>query len=139
MSKLAEHEPDGCAAHGCAKPAKSKGYCWSHYHKAKRYGDPLWEREQGPSAFDVLRPVIGSELAHAVVQERALRKSEKRFDAYRAKITLAMFQRASDPKLSAWEYVHREENKKRLTQEYLRPCVQYEPDCPARPGMRVTS
>jgi hypothetical protein len=81
-------------------------------------------REQEPEA--ILAVVIGSDLAAQVVAMRAARDRVKRFDSYRAKLTLAVFQRASDPKLSAWEYVNRAANRKSLTQEYLKACVAYD-------------
>lgn len=31
----------GCDVAGCDKPLKRKGYCYGHYMKAWRYGDPL--------------------------------------------------------------------------------------------------
>ena len=34
-------EPKVCAVEGCGKaPVNSRGWCWSHYHRWRRYGDP---------------------------------------------------------------------------------------------------
>lgn len=79
---------------------------------------------QEPEAL--LAAIIGSDLAAKVVAMRGARERVRRFDLYRAKLTLAVFQRASDPKLSAWEYVNRAANRKSLTQEYLKACVIYD-------------
>lgn len=125
-TKADETPPIGCIVHGCTKIVETRGYCCAHYHKLLRYGDPLWTRARGPSAFDILRPVIGDDLARAVISARSARGAKKNFDAYRANITLAMFKRASDPRLSAWEYVNRESNNRELTREYLRACVVYD-------------
>jgi hypothetical protein len=76
---------------------------------------------------DILAPVVGHELARQVIAMRDSKGRSKSFDAYRARITLAMFQRATDPKLAAWEYVNRAANKEQLTREYLRACVSYDP------------
>lgn len=73
----------------------------------------------------ILAPHIGGDLAAAVIASRSGR--QKPFDSYRAVQTLNVFLRASDPRLSAWEYVHRKANQKVLTAEYLRACVNYDP------------
>ena len=79
-----------------------------------------------PEPEGILTPTIGRELAAKVVSLRNSRARLKKFDAYRAKLTLAVFQRASDPKLAAWEYVNRDANRRELTQEYLKACVRYD-------------
>ena len=32
-----------CKIKDCQKPAKTLGYCCAHYHRLRRYGDPLYE------------------------------------------------------------------------------------------------
>src|SRR5690606_36902468 len=115
-----------CGVSACSNPKSAGGYCSAHYHRLRRYGDPLGAPSRGPSALDILAPVIGDELAAAVVAVREGRGRAKRFDAYRASLTLEVFQRASDPKLSAWEYIHRDANRQNLTQEYLLACFDYD-------------
>jgi len=36
-----------CAAAGCDSPAKSKGYCWMHFGRFRRNGDPLASGKHG--------------------------------------------------------------------------------------------
>jgi hypothetical protein len=81
-------------------------------------------KEQEPEA--TLAEVIGDDLAAQVVALRESRGRTKKFDAYRARLTLDVFKRASDPRLSAWEYLNRAKNKTALTVEYLRACVTYD-------------
>lgn len=81
-------------------------------------------KEQEPEA--ILAEVIGDDLAAQVVALRESRGRTKKFDAYRARLTLDVFKRASDPRLSAWEYLNRAKNKTALTVEYLRACVTYD-------------
>lgn len=40
-----------CRVNGCAKPPRTRGLCASHYHRLRRYGDPL-----GGSARKILDP-----------------------------------------------------------------------------------
>lgn len=117
-----------CIAPGCNNAPSSNGLCNAHYHRLRRYGDPLFVPDRGTTAFAVLSPIIGDELAASVVALRESRGRAKSFDAYRAQITLDTFQQASDPKLSAWEYVNRLQNREELTQEYLKACLHYDPD-----------
>lgn len=127
MSKNREVEPEAvCAATGCNKKPSTKGLCSGHYHRLRRYGDPLGAPDRGETAADILVPVIGERLAAAVIECRQARDRAKPFDAYRARITLKMFQRASMPRLSAWEYINRDANRRDLTQEYVRACVSYD-------------
>lgn len=35
-----------CSVDGCDRHAQSVGYCWFHYQKLRRYGDPLHETQQ---------------------------------------------------------------------------------------------
>lgn len=115
-----------CSVTDCSAEAKTRGLCGAHYHKLRRYGDPTWNRPSGMTAFDVLEKVIGVELALEVIALRRSKGTEKQFDAYRAGLTAKVFQRASDPKRSAWEYVNRSRNRAELTQEYLHACVHYD-------------
>jgi len=124
--KLREEEPEGCKADGCAKLAQTAGYCSGHYHRLRRYGDPLFAPKKGFTAVEILSPALGDALAKEVIGLRDEKGRTKKFDAYRARITLAMFERASDPRLAAWEYVNRASNRKCLTVEYLRAVVDYD-------------
>ncbi len=81
-----------------------------------------------PEPLDILSPVIGRELALAVVAHREGKGTAKPFDVYRANITLQMFLRSTNPRLAAWEYVNREINRKNPSQEYVKACVNYDPD-----------
>lgn len=115
-----------CLIEGCVGRAMGRGLCSAHYHRLQRYGDPLGRPEEGKTPLSVLADVIGDELAREVVALREGRDRSKPFDTYRAGLTLEMFQRASDPRLSAWEYVNRAANRMNLTQEYLKACVHYD-------------
>lgn len=126
MKRIRVPGPGVCKAEGCESLTNVGGYCHGHYHRLKRYGDPLWQPKRGPTAFEVLSPVIGDDLARSIVAMREAKDRTKAFDAYRAGLTLAKFQRASDPKLAAWENLNREANNENLTLEYLKACVTYD-------------
>jgi len=38
-----------CGVAGCDSPSKSKGYCWMHYGRWRRNGDPLGRGQHGGS------------------------------------------------------------------------------------------
>lgn len=116
-----------CSAPRCTKASAARGLCNAHYHRLRRYGDPLCVPNRGSTAFDILSPIVGEDLANRVVALREGKERVKSFDAYRAQITLDAFQQASDPKMAAWEYVNRLQNREKLTQEYLKACIYYDP------------
>lgn len=128
MSKLKVHEPEGCSIPECAGVAGTRGLCGAHYHRLLRYGDPAFAPARGRTAFNILSPIIGADLATQVVSCRSENRTKKPFSAYRAQLTLDVFLRSSDPKLAAWEYVNRAANRDCLTQQYLKACVEYSPD-----------
>lgn len=76
----------------------------------------------------VLSPILGDELAADIIQHRNSLGRVKQFDVYRAKITLRLLMQSPDPRLAAWEYLHRAENSKCLTVEYVKACVHYDAD-----------
>jgi len=40
-----------CSIEGCGKPSKQKGWCWGHYSKWRKYGDPHTQRRATPDIY----------------------------------------------------------------------------------------
>jgi hypothetical protein len=78
--------------------------------------------------MEVLSPILGDELAKDIIRYRNSLGRVKSFDVYRAKITLRLLMQSPDPRLAAWEYLHRAANSKSLTVEYVKACVHYDPE-----------
>ena len=51
----------GCCIHGCERPHKRYGYCYGHYMKWWRYGDPEW------TAPKRRKDLLGEKFGHLTV------------------------------------------------------------------------
>jgi hypothetical protein len=58
-------EPRVCAVAGCDKPRKNGSYCWGHYERNRKYGDPLAGGTQRGTllkyVFEVAIPYCGDD------------------------------------------------------------------------------
>lgn len=78
--------------------------------------------------MEILSPVLGEELAKDIIAHRTSHVTVKPFDQYRAKLALASFWRSPEPRVAAWEVIHRKENKQELSPDYLKACFRYDRD-----------
>ncbi|MCZ7568835.1 MAG: hypothetical protein M5U01_09640 [Ardenticatenaceae bacterium] len=47
MNENPDGEPVICKAHGCTNPARTAGYCGTHYHRVWKHGDPTIVQRRG--------------------------------------------------------------------------------------------
>ena len=47
------HRGNVCAVHSCSEVPVCRAYCWHHYYKWKKYGDPLENKPKPKLIYDV--------------------------------------------------------------------------------------